>query len=115
MSNIKVYETLIDITENVGVGESGIYETKFTDSKELLKSLKETHGDLLCEIKIGCANCLKENKGDIRSVPCGWVFQRAATYEDCDESYTEEVWVVLIKQCELCNNDFVLERMNFHG
>ena len=111
MNNIKVHETFIDVSRDVGIGESGIYETKFKTKKELLNSLSKTHGELLHTIDVGCSKCLQDGAVGVKSDACGWVFQRESTYEDCSESYLQEIWVVVIEQCGVCGDDFVIKRL----
>lgn len=111
MKNIKIYETFIDVTRDIGVGETGIYETKFKSKEALLKSFLKTHGKLVHTLDLGCSQCLQNGSVGVKSASCGWVFQRETTYEDCSEIYLQEIWVVMSKQCEVCGDNLVTRRI----
>jgi len=87
MSNLWIEEIYVNATENVGIGESGLFETFTDDINELYKRLRSNYGKP--------KNMYLDSKeGDgLQIAKVGWVFSRKEYYEDVKEKYQREVWV----------------------
>ena len=80
-------EVYIDRTRNLRCGESGVFETFTDDRGKLYKSLVKQHGRCISGVFID------KKDGSVKKV--GWVFIKRVKYEDCNETYLQEVWVSL--------------------
>jgi len=65
--------------------DSGWYEP-FTDNLgQLFKFLQKEYGR--------CVSRVYQDAPDRVADPIGWVFQKRVKYQDCNETYLQEVWV----------------------
>ena len=83
--NLLINETWCNNTENYIVGESGVYETRFSTVYELFRALQSDYGK--------CTGRMYIDKIDGTSQAIGWVFEKTAYYEDTHEPYIQATWV----------------------
>lgn len=80
-----VRETFVNETRGYRFGETPAYETYTDDLGRLFRDMQREYGR--------CVSSMYVDKRDGRTVQTGWVFSKRMQYEDCDETYTREVWV----------------------
>jgi len=79
-------EEYVNATKGYRCGNSDVYET-FTDNRgELYRAMVKEYGRCVSKIYVDVAGKAK---------PVGWCFVKRRKYEDCDETYLQEVWVTV--------------------
>jgi hypothetical protein len=87
MENIYIQETWIDQKNKSIIGETDIYET-FTDSKgKLFKALQNEYGRCISKIFV--------DESDGKQKQVGWVFEKKQKYDDINEFFILETWIVI--------------------
>jgi hypothetical protein len=87
MENIYIQETWIDQKNKSIIGETDIYET-FTDNKgDLFRSLQNEYGRCVSKIFI--------DDLDGKTKQVGWVFEKKQKYDDVNEFFILETWIVI--------------------
>jgi hypothetical protein len=81
-----IEEIYTDYTNNLRLGESGIFKPFTEDIGELFKSLQSEYGRCISKVYIDIED---------KACPIGWVFQKRVKYDDCNETYLRSVWVTL--------------------
>lgn len=84
---IWIGESFINGTRGLRMGDSGLYETQFTDKGELYRSLVKEHGR--------CTGRVYVDRKDGSTLSIGWVFVKRQKYSDCEDTYLAETWVSL--------------------
>ena len=89
---LQIHETWTEVREvgegslqAYGLGESGWYEPFTEDLGKLFKSLMKEFGR--------CVSKIYQDAPDGVDDPVGWVFQKRAKYDDCNQTYLQETWV----------------------
>lgn len=85
--NIFIQETMLDATNGGFFNESPVYKTRFTTTAEVYKFCLKEYGRCVSKVYIDDPNG--------KPMHIGWVFQKRAKYEACDETYIQETWVSL--------------------
>lgn len=86
MSNILIQESWIDVTRNLMLGDSDVYESAYDNVGELYRVLVKEHGRCIGKIFV-------EENDRIKHI--GWEFQKRRKYTDTNESYLAETIVTL--------------------
>ena len=81
--NIYVQEEFVNESEGYRLGDSDVFESRFTSKSEAWKHYRREYGRCISKVYIG------EDK------PIGWVFQKLVKYTDCNEKYLQSAWVTL--------------------
>jgi hypothetical protein len=81
-----IEETMVNATKGWRFGASGLYEPFTDDLSVLYRALRSEHGRCIGKVYIDTAEGTKA---------IGWVFQKRARYDDCNETYLQETWVTL--------------------
>jgi hypothetical protein len=100
--NFWVEEIYLDADAQVGIGESGVYETKYDSLGELYRALQAEFGRCTGKMYVD----VKENDTILDScgvwpvknhvVQRGWVFLARCPYDDVPtKTYLREVWVTV--------------------
>ena len=85
--------------------------TKFRSDSALLKDLEKQYGTAAFPVSTNCINCLRAGNPSVKSASCGWVFQRDTMCEHTHRSFTQEIWVVVIRKCKVCGDEYTKGRV----
>lgn len=83
---IHIQESYVNATKHHGIGDTDVYDTGQTDRGELFRSLMKEYGRCISKVHV-------DTEEHVLTI--GWVFQKRVKYEDCNETYLQEVWVTL--------------------
>ena len=86
MKTLFIQETFTNETENYRFGESDVYETGYSTVGELFRAVRREYGRCISRVYVDRANDAK---------PIGWVFERRAKYDDCNQTYLQHTWVTI--------------------
>lgn len=84
-----IREQHVNETENLGCGESGLYEPYTDDIGKLFRDYQKEFGRCTSKVYI-------DEEGKSRAI--GWVFQKKQKYSDTGEEYEHAVWVTLYEK-----------------
>lgn len=84
MKNLLMNEAWVNRTENHQLGESGIYETYFTNISQAYAECIKSYGR--------CVGKIYVDSPEKKAMHIGWVFRKREKYEDCNEYFVKETW-----------------------
>lgn len=86
--SLYVQETYINATEGYSFGESDVYETYFDTTGDLYRNCVREFGRCVGKVYVDPVD-------GGPPLQRGWVFQGRRRYEDTNEPYLREVWVMV--------------------
>jgi len=94
---INIIENSVNKTDNCIFGESLPYEAFTNNIGELFRHFQKEYGK--------CVSSMYRDKSDGTAQKIGWVFEKREQYCDCDDYYTRETWVRVIKRFDFRNKE----------
>ena len=84
---VEVQNKGLDHEIHYQLGSSGLFKPYTDDIKQLFCRLQREYGRCTSKVYLDALD------GTIKAI--GWIFEKRRKYDDCEQYYTQETWIIL--------------------